>query len=109
MGYALELFAHSQKIRREACLLKGIFGPWSCVKCKYLNFWGNSVCNNCAHEWETPNKRLVEDKMSELQPATDEYWATFFDHPLHVEGHSWASQIQIDLANDPVRRKYLAA
>lgn len=93
----MEIFQHGQKLGRERCLLKGIFGPWSCLKCKYLNFWGHSICNNCAHEWETPNKRLVADDMAQLQSGTDEYWRTFFGHPLHREGDSYATQGQIDM------------
>lgn len=95
MGYGIEIFRYGQSLSRKRCLLKAIVGPWSCLKCKYLNFWGNDICNNCAHEWETPNKRLVKDVMSELQPGTDEYWETFFENPLHTEGVSYASSSQI--------------
>lgn len=105
MGYAMEIFQHGQRLDRDRCLFKYIFGPWSCLKCKYLNFWGNYECNNCSHEWETPNKRLVKDgDFAELQPGTDEYWLTFFTNPLHVEGKSYAHQIHFDTMFDAEKR-----
>ena len=97
MSYGMEIFQHGQKLARERCLAKNIIGPYSCLNCKCVNFWGNDICNNCGHVWETENGRLYEDDMSVLQEGNTMYWLTFFGHYLHVEGQSYASQTQIDL------------